>query len=94
MAALGLALAAHGQFIPDREATVSAPVAGIAATDGDYLLTYRTVTASLPQKFTDSSQAIPLYANPVSAQDAASFNNEFMFQLGIDYNIRQINLVT
>jgi hypothetical protein len=85
-------------FTPDQSATVSAPVVGLAATDNDYLLTTTGTTAKLPLGFSSGDYIIggddglPGFSNPASAKDAASFNNDYMFQLGADNTIRQVRL--
>lgn len=89
---------ADGQILatysPDVSATVDAPLVGLAATDDDYLLIHLGDWATLPKGFTGDTQEDVQFTNPSSAQDAASFNNEYMFQLGTDNNLFMVNLST
>ena len=87
-----LAVAGKVAFNPTQTSTTSAPIVGLGATDSHYLLTNPTVTATLDRNFSGNNQEVPSITNPSYAQDAASFNNEYMFQLGVDNNIRTINL--
>jgi hypothetical protein len=86
------AAAAQFDYTPDQVGTVSAPVVGLGDTSEDYLLTNSGSTATLDKNFTGNNQEDYIISNPVSAQDAASFDDEYMLQLGTDNNITKIDL--
>lgn len=82
-------------FSADRSGTVAAPVYGLAATDSDYLLVHSGDTSKLPLNFTGNGQETPIFTNPFTpVKDAASLNNDYMFQLDSSGNIRQVNTLT
>lgn len=92
----GSALPANGQVVvnysPDQIGSVSAPVEGLGATSSDYLLTGVGGTAELEKNFTTNGQDSGIFSNPTTAQDAASFDDNYMFQLDTNNNISKVDL--
>ncbi len=84
--------AGYVAFNPTQTSTTSAPIVGLGATDSDYLLTATGATGTLDRNFTGNNQEQFAFGNPSYAQDAASFNNDYMFQLGVDNNLTKVNL--
>ncbi|MCC5840053.1 MAG: hypothetical protein JJT96_08010 [Opitutales bacterium] len=88
----------HGQILavyePDVSATVSAPIVGLGATESDYLLIHTGDWSELPKNFSGNNQEDVRFTNPATARDAASLDNDYMFQLGTDNNLRKVNLST
>jgi hypothetical protein len=95
---LGSVVSAHGAFIttysPDQTGTLSGPVEGLAATSTHYLLTNLGGSAKLDKNFDGNNQESGIFVNPSHAQDAASLNDSYMFQLGIDNGVRKVDLST
>ncbi|GEM_PF-4482102 len=94
---LAVTAAAAGQpvavdFTPEQSGTVQFPVRGLGATDNDYLLTHSGSTTTLDKDFDDNNQEEYAFGNPSTAQDSASYNDEYMFQLGGDYGLRKVRL--
>ena len=79
-------------FTADQTGTVSAPVVGLGATSEDYFLVNPGGTTFLDKSFDGNNQEQFAFSNPSLAQDAASFNDNYMFQLGTDNNITKVNL--
>ena len=74
-------------YNPDQIGSVSAPIVGLGATSNDYLLTASGATGTLDKNFNGNNQEQFAFGNPDTAQDAASFDDNYMFQLGNDENI-------
>lgn len=79
-------------FTPDQSGTVSAPVVGLGGTNSDYLLVNPGGTVTLDKNFDGNNQEQFAFSNPSIAQDGASFDDNYMFQLGTDNNIRRVDL--
>lgn len=79
-------------YTPNQIGLVSAPIVGLGETTSDYLLTNAFGTSTLDKNFNGNNQQIPGFSNPTTAKDAASFDNNYMFQLGSDGGIRKVNV--
>lgn len=100
-AAIGLAALVGGEakaapvqvtYMPNQVGTVAAPIVGLGSTSTDYLLTNQFGTSTLNLNFNGNGQQVPGFENPSTAKDAASHNDQYMFQLGTDNNVRRVNL--
>jgi hypothetical protein len=79
-------------YNPDQIGSVSAPIVGLGETSSDYLLTASGGTAILDKNFNENNQETGVFGNPGTAQDAASFDDNYMFQLENNDNISKVNL--
>ena len=79
-------------FTVEQGGNVTAPVYGLAAEGTNYLLTHSGDTATLPKDFNGNNQETPVFNNPSTAKDAASFDETRMLQLATDNNVRKVNL--
>lgn len=85
-------------FVADRSGTVQNPVYGLSATDTDFYLSDQNFTRTLPLNFTgngqDSTLANWTNGNPFTpVVDAASFDNNYIFQLDSSGNIYKVSTV-
>jgi len=91
-------------FVPfnaDMTASLAAPTVGLAENDNNYLFTRATNWTTLEKDLTGEKTGLELSHTPFpytqdgfTAKDAASFNNDYMFQLGTDNGVRKINTST
>ncbi|MFT4312081.1 MAG: hypothetical protein ACMXYF_02530 [Candidatus Woesearchaeota archaeon] len=79
-------------YTADQSGIVTKPVYGLSSTDSNFFLSGRIETDSLSKNFTGNNQESYVFVNPTLTKDAASFNNDYMFQLGADNTIRQVRL--
>jgi hypothetical protein len=80
-------------YTPDQSGTVQNPVYGLSSTDSNYFLSGQTGTSSLPLNFNGNNQQTPLFSNPASVKDAASLDNDYMFQLGTTGDLFKVSTV-
>jgi len=78
-------------FNADLTASLAAPTVGLAENDNHYFTVRGTATGRLNKDLTGETS---VFINPSTAKDAASFNNDYMFQLGTDNGVRKINTST
>ena len=71
--------------------TTAAPIVGLSSAGEDYLLTNEGATSRLPKNFTGNNQDTYAFLNPSTAKGAASFNDDWHFQLDTANFIRQVS---
>lgn len=79
-------------YSPDQIGSVSAPIIGLGETSSDYLLTTQFGVAKLDKDFNGNNQETGIFGNPQTAQDAASLDDTYMFQLSTTDGIRKVDL--
>ncbi len=83
-------------FSADRSGTVQNPAYGLSQTDSDFFLSDQNFTRTLPLNFNGNGQDNTLTnwtnGNPFTpVVDAASFDNNYVFQLDSSGNIYKVN---
>ena len=81
-------------FTVQKQGGVFAPIYGISANSSNFFLTSSGITYALAKDFDGNLQETYAFDNPSTAQDATSFDEHYMLQLGTDNALRKVDLST